>query len=180
MSIARNKSAELTITVWDPFVRIFHWSLVTAFTVAYLTSEDFDAIHQPAGYVVVALIAGRIVWGLIGTEHARFTNFMYAPSTIIAFLRDSLHLKAKRYLGHNPAGGAMVVALLIMISGICATGILMTSDAYHDAKWLKEFHELLANTTLALVALHIGGVALASYEQGENLVRSMFTGKKRP
>lgn len=167
------------IMVWDPLVRIFHWSLVASFAFAYLTGDEWDFAHEISGYVITTLMVIRVLWGFFGTRHARFRDFIYRPATIIAFVRDSLHFRAKRYLGHNPAGGAMVVALIGVITGLCITGILLTIDAYREAKWLEEVHDVLANGALVLIGLHIVGVALASFEHRENLVKSMFTGSKR-
>ena len=121
----------------------------------------------------------RLVWGLLGPHHARFANFLYAPTTILAFLRDSLAFRAKRYLGHNPAGGAMVVLLLAAVSGIVTTGYMMTTDAYWGVGWVEDVHKALVYSTIGLVALHIAGVVLASVEHRENLVRAMVTGRKR-
>ena len=164
--------------VWDPLVRIFHWSLVAAFIAAWITGDELDRIHILAGYTVLGLVAFRILWGLVGTKHARFADFVRRPSTVAGFLRDIVRFRAKRYLGHNPAGGAMIVALLVMLSVIGGTGYMMTTDAFWGVEWVEEAHELAVNVTLGLVALHILGVALASFEYGENLVRSMFTGRK--
>lgn len=168
-----------TVKVWDIFVRLFHWSLVGLFIFAYLTGDEWDNAHEIAGYCIMALIALRIVWGFIGTKHARFSSFVFSPATVIGFLRDSVYLRAKRYIGHNPAGGAMVIALLLSITTICVSGYLMTTDMFWGEEWVEEVHEAAVNGTLILVALHIGGVVLASIEHGENLVRSMITGKKR-
>ncbi len=98
---------------------------------------------------------------------------------MLTFLKQSTHLEAPRYLGHNPAGGAMVVALLLILSALCGTGIVMTTDAYATSKALEEVHEALANIMLVLIALHVLGVIVASVEHGENLVKSMVTGQKR-
>src|SRR5690606_31687679 len=106
------------IAVWDLFVRVFHWALVAAFTVAYLIEEP-HIIHVWAGYVVAGLIVARVVWGFIGSPHARFTDFVYAPGTTVAYMRDLLLLRGKRYLGHSPAGGYMILLLLVMLA---ATG----------------------------------------------------------
>ncbi len=167
------------VRVWDPFVRIFHWSLVAAFVFAFLTAEEWDTGHETAGYVVAGLISFRVLWGIVGTRHARFGDFLYRPATILAFLRDSVRLQAVRYLGHNPAGGAMVIVLLLMLGLIAGTGHLMTTDAFWGVKWVEELHELAANLTLGLIALHVLGVLLASLDHGENLVRAMITGRKR-
>ncbi|MGB7317682.1 MAG: cytochrome b/b6 domain-containing protein [Planktotalea sp.] len=167
-----------TATVWDPLVRIFHWSLLAAFVAAYVSGDAWEKLHIKVGYVVIGLIAFRLVWGLIGSTHARFTDFVYRPSTIIAFLRDSVAFKAKRYLGHNPAGGAMVIALLVTLSAIGVSGYMMTMDAFWGAEWVEDLHEAFVSASLILIALHIAGVLFASFEHKENLVKSMFTGRK--
>lgn len=167
------------IRVWDPLVRIFHWSLVGGFVVAYVTADEWDKAHEFVGYLVAGLIAFRLIWGFVGSRHARFSNFVHRPSTVITFLKDSLAMKAKRYVGHNPAGGAMVIALLLAITGISATGYMMTMDMFWGAEWVEDVHEVLVNGTLVFIVLHVGGVILASFEHKENLVRSMITGLKR-
>lgn len=168
-----------TVKVWDPLVRIFHWALVATFIIAWITGDELEGAHIATGYTIMALVAFRLLWGIIGTKHARFGDFVFSPQTILAFLRDMLHFRARRYLGHNPAGGAMVVALLLMLSAICATGYMMTTDMFWGVEWVEEVHEAAASLTLALVGLHLAGVAFASVEHRENLVRSMITGRKR-
>ena len=111
------------IRVWDPLVRIFHWSLVAAFTIAYLTEDDWQSLHVWAGYTVAGLVAFRLVWGFIGTEHARFRDFVFSPRTILAYLKDMLAFRSRRYLGHNPAGGMMVIALLISLAATTLSGM---------------------------------------------------------
>ena len=176
---AGRESRPAEIKVWDPFVRLFHWSLVLAFAVAWVSADEWDGLHEWAGYTVAGLVALRIVWGIVGTQHARFADFVYRPRTVIAYLADTLMLRAKRYLGHNPAGGVMVIALLLSMTAIAATGIMMTSDAFWGVEWVEEVHEGAVNLALVLVGLHVAGVLVASLEHGENLVRSMITGRKR-
>lgn len=168
-----------TVRVWDPLVRVFHWSLVGLFAFSYLTGDEWKKAHILSGYAIIGLLAVRIVWGFVGTRHARFSNFIYRPLTTIRYILDTVTLRASRYIGHNPAGGAMVIALLLSISGIAATGYMMTTDTYWGVEWVQEAHELLANLTLGLVGLHVAGVVLASIEHKENLVRAMITGRKR-
>ena len=168
-----------TVKVWDPFVRVFHWSLVVLFGLAFLTSEVSEKAHIWIGYAILALVGLRIVWGFIGSRHARFGDFVYRPSAVLAYLRDAVHLRAKRYLGHNPAGGAMVLALIAALLAVSGTGILMTLDRFWGVKWIEEVHEAAAFATLALVGLHVAGVLFSSLEHRENLVRSMLTGRKR-
>ncbi|SFK81634.1 cytochrome b/b6 domain-containing protein [Methylocapsa palsarum] len=164
--------------VWDPLVRIFHWSIVVAFTFAWLTGEDSERLHVAIGYVIVGLVAVRLLWGFVGTVHARFNDFVYRPSVVIAYLIDITLLRAKRYVGHNPAGGAMVIALLVMLTATCATGIMMLTKTW-GATWVEEAHEGAANLTLLLVGLHLAGVFAASAQHRENLVWAMITGRKR-
>lgn len=165
-----------SIKVWDPFVRLFHWSLVSFFTIAWITADEWDRIHEIMGYAVAALVGLRIIWGMVGSRHARFSDFIYRPSTVIGYLKDSLRVKARRYLGHNPAGGTMVVVLLLSLVAVSATGFMLT---YWTAEWVEDLHEAVANLTVGLVVVHVGGVIFSSVKHRENLVRSMITGLKR-
>ena len=167
------------IKVWDPLVRVLHWSLATLFLTAYLTGEDAGQVHIAAGYAIAGLMALRIVWGFVGPRHARFGNFVRSPREVLAYLRDVALRRAPRYLGHNPAGGAMIVALLVMLLGTGITGYMMTTDAFWGAKWVEEVHETFANLTVGLVVFHVLGVLFSSFAHGENLVKSMITGRKR-
>jgi cytochrome b len=174
-----SQTAPATVRVWDPLVRLFHWSLLAAFTAAFISAEEWERGHVTIGYIVAGLVAFRLVWGVIGSKHARFSDFIYRPRTVIGYIRESIALKAKRYIGHNPAGGAMVIALLLAITGISVTGYMMGLDAFWGVQWIEELHEGLVNMTLVLVALHVVGVVFASFEHGENLIKSMITGRKR-
>ena len=111
------------IKVWDPLVRVFHWSLVLFFTIAYLSGEEESSIHIYSGYIVLGLISFRLIWGLIGTKYARFSNFVRAPKDVLAYFKSMLKRHPKRYLGHNPLGGAMVIALLISLFMVSFTGL---------------------------------------------------------
>lgn len=165
--------------VWDPFVRIFHWSLVALFAIAFLTGDEIEWLHIWAGYAIAGLVAARIVWGFIGSRYARFSEFVRWPAATWTYLKQAMRLSAPRTLGHNPLGAAMIIALLTMLVGLSATGILMTTARFWGSKALAEIHETLAYLTLGLVGLHILGVILASVEHGENLIAAMVTGKKR-
>ncbi len=116
-------SDETEIKVWDPLVRIFHWTLVAAFTTAYLTEDEWQGVHTWAGYIVAALLAFRLLWGFVGPQHARFSDFVFSPATIIAYIKDMFALRARRYIGHNPAGGAMVIALLLSLAATTLSGM---------------------------------------------------------
>ncbi len=167
------------VKVWDPLVRIFHWSLVTFFTISWLTAEELDRVHEWTGWVVLGLVGFRLVWGLIGPRTARFSTFVRGPRATLAYLKDMAAGRAKRYLGHNPAGGAMIVILLAALVATVLTGWLSTTDALWGREWVEELHEGVANLTLALIGLHIAGVILSSLLHRENLVKAMITGYKR-
>lgn len=169
----------VTVKVWDLFVRVFHWSLVLLFGIAYATGDEIERVHIAAGYTIAALIALRVVWGFIGPPHARFHNFLRPPRAVLAYLRDAALLRARRHLGHNPAGGAMIIALLAMLVATSVTGYMMTTDAFWGAAWVEALHKFLANATLGLIFLHVLGVLAASFTHRENLMRAMITGRKK-
>lgn len=114
-----------TRQVWDPLVRIGHWMLVIAFFTAYLSGDDFFSIHKWAGYVVAAYLLIRIIWGLVGTRHARFTDFVHGPGAVFGYLRGLMSGKVREYAGHNPAGGAMVIALLFSLLVTASSGMAL-------------------------------------------------------
>ncbi|MCU7853814.1 MAG: cytochrome b/b6 domain-containing protein [Candidatus Thiodiazotropha sp. (ex Monitilora ramsayi)] len=180
------------INVWDPLVRLFHWTLVGAFLITWVTEDDWMTLHSYAGYLIAGLLLFRLFWGLIGPRYARFTDFVKTPSKVIGYLKDLTTLKAKRYIGHNPAGGAMIVALLLSLLITTFTGMLaygavgmgplsdmLPSNFGYGSEWFEELHEFFANFTLLLVVVHVGGVIFESLVHKENLVRSMLTGTKR-
>ncbi len=192
------------IKVWDIVVRSFHWSLVFFFIIAYLSGDELDTVHAYAGYVIAALLIIRLVWGFIGTRNARFVNFIYGPSEVKRYARSLTTRQPMHYEGHNPIGGWMVIALLVSLilttwSGLEAYGVeghgplatesSLVSVAYangdegkgneqeeNEDEFWEEIHEALANLTLLLVFVHIGGVLFASLMHGENLIKIMLTG----
>lgn len=114
--------------VWDVPIRLFHWSLVVLFIIAYWSGDDDSMLHVNAGYIILALISFRLVWGFIGTKHARFKDFIYSPTEILTHARGILSGHVKPYCGHNPLGGLMVFALLLIllitvVSGLKVYGI---------------------------------------------------------
>ncbi len=162
------------VTVWDSVVRITHWSVATLFAITWI-SEDWQFIHQPAGYMILTLVGLRVVWGFMGTRHARFSDFIYRPIAILKHVRSMLSANPSRSLGHNPLGGLMVVAML----ATGASGWLMTTNTMRGIAWIEGLHEALASITLVLVGLHVLGVAVMSVLGRENLVWAMITGRKR-
>lgn len=170
-----------TVKVWDLFVRVFHWSLVASFAVAFLSGEerDFRTVHYWAGYAAAALVVLRILWGIVGTHYARFGQFVHGPRTVLSYIKAVVTGREARYLGHNPAGGVMVILLLASILGVSLTGHLMTTNAFWGSEGMEDAHEVLANGMLVLIALHVGGVIFESLKHHESLVRAMITGHKR-
>ncbi len=180
------------IKVWDPVVRVFHWSLVLFVGIAFLAGEDYLKLHVQAGYGVIALVLFRLLWGLVGTRHARFSEFMYRPRVVLNYLKDLVTFRAKRYLGHGPAGGSMVIALLLgllltSVSGLAFYGGKKMAGPFAgmmvgvDPFWIKaleEVHEVLAGGTALLIGLHVAGVLFSSFAHRENLIKAMITGYK--
>ena len=180
------------VRVWDPLVRLFHWGLVAGFAAAYLSGDDWLRVHVIAGYVVAGLVTFRLVWGFVGSRHARFSDFVRPPATVMAYLKAMVGFRARRHVGHNPAGGAMVVALLLSLAATVVSGMalyghqeflgplaFLTSGLPDSAGGvLKEVHEFFADLSVTLVVLHLAGVVFASIQHRENLVRAMLTGWK--
>lgn len=181
------------VRVWDPLVRLFHWSLAAAVLIAFVTEDELLGIHIIAGYTVLGLIAFRLAWGLIGPRHARWSDFLRGPRATLAYLKDAIRGRAARHLGHNPAGAAMVMALLLGLTATALSGMAVLGASElsgplapyvqglspQAAHRLEDFHEVVANLTLLLIPLHLLGVALASWQHRENLVRAMIDGLKR-
>lgn len=179
-----------TIKVWDPFVRIGHWLLAGGFLVAYLSGDEWMDIHIWAGYLVFGVVVFRIMWGAMGTPPARFGSFLRPFSAVKRHMLQLLRLNPPAYAGHNPAGGWMVVAmlltlLLVTLSGIATLGTEGAGPlagtaiaAFLGEEGWEEVHEVLTNLALVLVAVHIAGVAVESFFTGENLPKSMVTGIK--
>lgn len=174
------------VKVWDIFVRVFHWSFALLIVMAWLSHEwrgDARVWHQWLGYGALGLAVARIVWGFVGTKFARFGAFLHWPGQYIAYLKDLLAGRERRYLGYNPLGGLMVLALLLVAIGCSVTGYYLTQRGSvlfglgHRAQ--EEAHEVLSTLFLILVPLHILGVIWESVRHKENLVKAMITGWKR-
>jgi cytochrome b len=130
---------EQRIKVWDIAVRVLHWSLFVLFFVAYVSGDDESVLHVYAGYGVLALVVFRIVWGFIGTRHARFADFVYGPAATMRYARSLVSSEPLHYLGHNPLGGWMVVALLLCLTATCWSGL----EAYgEEGKGPLAAHEI--------------------------------------
>lgn len=167
------------IRVWDPLTRTFHWMLALGFAVAWFSAQWWEGLHDAAGYFVGALVAFRLIWGFVGGRYARFSQFVRRPSVVIAYFKAIKAGSEARFLGHNPAGGAMIVVLLAgLIAGV-VTGWMLTTDAFWGVAWAQHLHSAIVHALVLLIIGHLVGVALASFRHRENLVRAMVMGDKR-
>ena len=167
------------ILVWDPFVRLFHWTLALSFAVAWFSAQSWEDLHVWAGYGAASLVALRVVWGFLGAHYARFAQFVRPPRTVLAYVRDVASGREARFIGHNPAGGAMIVAMLFTLAAAALTGWMLTTDALWGVRWAQRLHSGVSHLLLAMVLIHLAGVALASFRHRENLPRAMIVGRKR-
>lgn len=217
-------AAAREIKVWDPVVRIGHSVIVIGVFTAYFSGDDWQGVHVWAGYAVAAAVLLRLVWGVVGTRHARFASFVRGPGAAADYLRALVSGKAERHVGHNPAGAVMILLLLASLAGTTGTGMALYAveegrgplagiiamapedgtqanapsealrTAYRDndddeygehgeggegGEWLEGLHKVFVYLTLTLAGLHVTGVIASSLAHGENLVRSMVTGRKR-
>jgi len=177
------------VGVWDIVVRIFHWGLVVSFFTSWFVGETNYDVHLTFGYAALSLICIRLVWGFVARGHARFSDFIVGPFKTLSYIRARLNGKAPRYLGHNPAGAAMIVALLLTVITICISGVALDAAEnfagplagfrlYPYVNPISEVHEISTNLALVLVGLHIAGVVVESLSSRENLVAAMISGKK--
>lgn len=172
-------AGETRIRVWDLPTRLFHWSLAASFAGAWLTSESerWRDVHVLLGYALLALVAFRIVWGLVGPRYARFSQFVRGPGAVTRYLRSLVTGRPEHHTGHNPAGALAVLVLLALGAATALTGWATYQDI--GGEWFEELHEGLATAMLVVVGVHIAAVVLSSLLHKENLVRAMITGFKR-
>lgn len=167
------------ILVWDFPTRLFHWSLAACFAGAWLTSdsERQQFLHFLFGYSLLGLIAFRLVWGVVGSRYARFSEFVRGPGAVVRYLRSLWRREEAHGAGHNPAGAVAIVLLLVLGLGTSISGWLMASGRAGES--LEEVHEALATAMLALVVVHVLAVIVSSVLHRQNLVRAMVTGYKQ-
>ena len=167
-----------TIRVWDPLVRLLHWTLVIC-VFSNLLNESGATVHHWLGYSASAAVLLRVAWGFVGTQHARFSDWFPTPSRLFPYLKALLKRQEPRYLGHNPAGAVMMIALMAIVASLGITGYLMTTEAFFGEEWLESLHGGLADTLIVLVALHVSAALIDSWKYKENLIASMLHGRKR-
>jgi cytochrome b len=172
-------TARQRILVWDLPVRVFHWAIVLCFAGAYLSaeSERWRLLHVTLGYTLAGLVVFRLLWGVIGTRHARFADFVRGPRAVGRYIGAMLRGQPDNAVGHNPLGALAILALLGLASIVAVSGWAVYNDL--GGRWTEGWHEGAANAMLGVVGVHVAGVLLASLRQRENLVAAMVTGRKR-
>jgi cytochrome b len=165
--------------VWDALVRICHVGLICLVIAAWFSRHRAGPWHEYFGYAVAAVVLIRCVWGIIGTRHARFSSFVRGPSATLAYAKLVALKRAPRYIGHNPLGALMILALFMCIAVICGTGYLFGTDRFFGIGWVITTHLYATYTLFALIVMHLLGVIHASMQHRENLIAAMLHGYKR-
>jgi cytochrome b len=190
-SIQEQASGERRL-VWDWPVRLFHWTLVAALTGAFVTNGlgvNYFVYHVWCGYTVIVLVAFRISWGLVGTRHARFSNFVHGPGGVLHYLSAIGRGRRTRYPGHNPLGALMVLMLLAALATEGGLGLFSNDEIFNVGPLsglvsksvslqLTSLHRKAFYWIAALIALHIAAVLIHVCIRREGLIRAMLTGTK--
>lgn len=185
------QSENKAVPVWDIPVRLFHWTLVLLIAFSWLSSEmDWMTWHMYSGYTILALILFRILWGFVGSTHARFSDFIYGPRALIGYIKTLPLRTAAKFAGHNPLGGISVVLILLCVLAQAGTGLFANDDIINEgplfkhvskelSDWLTTIHKYNFNLLLVLIGVHVAAVLYYLIWKSENLVKPMFTGRKQ-
>jgi cytochrome b len=178
MNVQSASRGESRTLVWDAPVRVFHWLMVLTFAGAYVTaeSESWRLLHVTLGYTMAGLVAFRILWGLIGTRHARFASFVRGPKAVARYVGALLRGRPEHHAGHNPAGAVAIVASIVLALAVALSGWATYEEV--AGHWLEDVHEAAAGAMLMVVGVHVAGVVVGSWLHRENLVGAMITGRK--
>lgn len=172
-----NESVE-SIYVWDRFIRVFHWSLVSCVLLDYFVIDDGETVHQWLGYAACVLVLARIVWGFVGSKYARYSDFFPTPTRTIKYLRHMIFGEQYMHVGHNPLGAMMMFALMALVLALGVTGFMQGLDAYWGEEWLMDLHDTLADILIVLAAIHALAAIAMSHIEHTNLIKAMITGVK--
>lgn len=167
------------VRVWDPVVRIFHWTVVFGCVLDLFVLEEGGAAHNVVGYVIAGALVIRLFWGFVGSKHARFSDFVPSPGRLKRYLRALAAGRGERYIGHNPAGAVMIIVLMALLAAISVTGWMLTLDAFWGNDVLEEMHGAISDAILACALIHAAAALFESFRHKENLVKAMITGYKR-
>lgn len=170
---------DLRVKVWDPVVRLFHWTLALGCIANLTVLRETEIPHRIVGYAVAAALVMRLLWGAIGSRHARFADFAPGPRRLAGYLAALVHGREPRYLGHNPAGAVMMLALMALAATCALTGWMMGLDAFWGDHRVETVHETAANMILIMAGLHVLAALIESWRHRENLTAAMITGWKR-
>jgi cytochrome b len=169
-----------TVKLWDPLVRLFHWSLVFIFIANYFVNEEGDDWHQWLGYAAVAWLLVRFFWGFFGQGAARWADFFPTPARMANHVRALRRGEPYHRMGHSPLGGLVMIVMMLCVLALGVTGYMMQEiDYFWGEDWIEDLHGWIANSLLALVIVHVLAAMFESYRLKENLPLSMVTGKRR-
>jgi cytochrome b len=177
---AVDAAAAVVVPVWDPFVRLFHWSVAAACLLDLFVLDTGRWPHRWVGYFVWGAVAARAVWGFAGPRHARFADFVPGPAELVAYVRALARGEEPRHLGHNPLGALMILFLLALLCAICLTGWMQRTDRFFGTGWVEETHTFLSDALIVAVLVHAAAAVATSVRHRENLVWAMVTGRKKP
>ncbi|MFC4699718.1 cytochrome b/b6 domain-containing protein [Glaciecola siphonariae] len=178
------------VKVWDVPTRVFHWGLVAVFVFQFVTGDILDdamQLHFYGGYVALGLILFRIIWGFVGSYHARFSSFIYSPRTAFNYMKGTS--STQTYLGHNPLGGYSVLAILAVMLTQAVSGLFMTDEIFMEGPYysalgtqvddiMNYLHHNAISLMWALISLHLGAIAYYSIKKKQALIPAMFHGNK--
>ncbi|MDE5444509.1 hydrogenase [Bradyrhizobium sp. CSA207] len=174
-----DRTASRTVEVWDLPLRLWHWILAVCVLVAWFTPTVYDGLHRIVGYLVIGLLAFRLVWGFMGSRYSRFRMVGVRLRAAPSYLWNLRRGITGRYIGLNPAGTLMLVALLLSLIVSAVTGAMSVTVAFFGVWWIEDTHAYASDAVIVLVVLHVLGVVLMAVLQRENLIRAMITGRKR-
>ncbi|MGY3388907.1 cytochrome b [Bradyrhizobium sp. USDA 3311] len=174
-----DRTAPRTIAVWDLPLRLWHWALAICVLAAWFTPTVFDRLHRIVGYMVLGLLAFRLVWGFWGSRYSRFRMVGVRLRAAPGYLWNLRRGMTGRYIGLNPAGTLMLVALLASLAVSTITGAMSVTVTFFGVWWVEDAHHYSSDAVIVLVVLHVVGVVLMGILQRENLIRAMITGRKR-
>ncbi|WGR94700.1 cytochrome b/b6 domain-containing protein [Bradyrhizobium sp. ISRA443] len=170
--------ASRTVQVWDLPLRLWHWTLAAAVLVAWFTPNSHDRLHRLAGYSVIGLLAFRLIWGFAGTRYSQFKMLGARLRAAPRYLWNLRHGVTGRYIGLNPAGTVMLVALLVLLAISAITGAMQVTVTFFGVWWVEDTHAYASDAVIILVVLHVLGVVVMGILQRQNLVQAMITGRK--
>lgn len=172
-------SAPTSVAVWDRPLRACHWAIAIFVLIAWFTPNTFDGLHRLSGYILMGLVGFRLAWGVVGTRHARFRTLLPKLRASPSYLWGLRKARVGRYMGLNPAGAAVLVALLTLLTLSTVTGAMQVTVTFFGVWWVEDTHAYVSHAVIAFAAVHVIGVVLMSVLQQENLILAMITGRKR-